>query len=67
MDFENGKKILKDKETLLVHGTNDPFINDSRFAEMNLISEKLDVKAKVLTFEGKHDIDSGTLLRIAQG
>jgi predicted esterase len=62
MNFETGNKILKEKETFLVYGTNDPFLTDSRFTEMKMLTEKLDVRVKQITFDGGHDIDQATLL-----
>ena len=64
MNFESGSKILKEKETLLVYGTKDPFLNDSRFAEMKMLTDKLNVNVKELTFDGGHDVDVATLARL---
>ncbi|RAV99114.1 alpha/beta hydrolase [Pseudochryseolinea flava] len=61
MDFAHGGDILKHKETHLVYGTQDPFLNDERFTEMRLISNKLGINPTHTTFEGGHDIDSDTL------
>lgn len=62
MDFKSGKDILDHKETYFVYGKSDPFINDGRFAEMNMISAKLGIKPKIISFEGKHEIEEKTLL-----
>jgi predicted esterase len=64
MNFERGNKILKEKETLLVYGTKDPFLNDSRFAEMKMLTDKLNVEVKEITFYGGHDIDASTLSKL---
>lgn len=64
MDFESGYQILKEKEIKLVYGTSDPFLTDDRFAEMNLLSQKLGVKVDPITYEGGHDIDQATLLKL---
>jgi predicted esterase len=61
MDFEQGSYILQKKETHLVYGMQDPFLNDSRFAEMSVISEKLGIRPTITTFEGGHDIDAVAL------
>ena len=61
MDFQNGSKILEKKTINLVYGTNDPFITDERFAEMNMLSEKLKIDVNAVTFNGAHDIDAPTL------
>ncbi|MFZ6011265.1 MAG: alpha/beta hydrolase [Bacteroidota bacterium] len=63
MDFETGKEILKDKEVHFVYGTKDPFLNDSRFFEMKMLSEKLHAHVKQHTFEGGHDIHEETLMK----
>lgn len=60
----NGRQILHDKKTVLVYGRNDPFLNDSRFAEMNTLAEKLSIQPDVIEFDGGHDIDQDVLLRL---
>ncbi len=62
MDFETTKEILKEKETFLVYGNADPFINADRVAEINTVIDKLEISPVVKVFEGKHDIDSETLM-----
>jgi predicted esterase len=64
MDFENGKQILKGKEITLVYGTKDPFLNDERFSEMEALSKKLDTHVHAITFDGAHEIDEPTLLKL---
>lgn len=64
MDFNVGSAILKDKEIQLVYGTKDPFLNDERFAEMNALTQKLKAEVTELTFDGEHDIDAPTLLKL---
>jgi predicted esterase len=63
INFESGHALLKDKETFLVYGKQDPFLNDSRFAEMEMLSSKLAIQPARVTFDGGHDIDEGTLLK----
>jgi len=63
IDFTTGKLVLKNKTTSIVYGTADPFLKDDRFAEMKLLSEKLEINPDVHTFEGGHDIDEKTLLK----
>lgn len=60
--FESGRS-LKDKETVVVYGNQDPFLNDNRYTEMETISSKLGIHPTRMTFEGGHDIDSDTLLK----
>jgi predicted esterase len=64
MDFHSAHQILEHKETCFVYGTSDPFINDSRFAEMNLLTAKLGITPRVISFDGKHEMDSATLLKL---
>lgn len=55
---------LKSKETVFVKGTEDPFMNEARFAEMNQLSKKLGITPKIVKHPGGHDIDEATLLSI---
>jgi len=64
MDFEIGRQILQQKEVLMVYGNKDPFLTDDRFTEMKAITEKLAANIKTITFDGEHDIDSETLLKL---
>lgn len=64
MDFEAGRQVLRNKKVVSVYGTQDPFLNDDRFTEMRMLSEKLDVVPETITFDGKHDIDAPTLLSL---
>jgi predicted esterase len=64
MDFNHGREILKDKSVLHVYGTKDPFLSDSRFHEMRSLSEKLGCNVAEVTFEGEHDIDAQTLVKL---
>ncbi len=62
MDFEKGKELLKNKEFKTVYGKNDPFLNENRFGEMKLLSEKLGITADPVVFDGAHEIHEPTLL-----
>ncbi len=62
IDFNTTKGILKDKETFLVYGKKDPFINDARISEMKMLINQLGISPETKVFEGKHDIDAQTLL-----
>jgi predicted esterase len=64
MDFDSGKETLREKEVLLVYGNKDPFLTDERFGEMTSLTEKLSVPVKQITFDGAHDIDEETLLKL---
>jgi predicted esterase len=65
MDFKTGSQRLKNKDVYFVYGTKDPFLTDSRSAEMETLSEKLNAVIKTITFEGGHDIDETTLNRLS--
>lgn len=65
INFESGKALLKDKESFLVYGDQDPFLNDNRFAEMEMLSSKLGIHPTPVTFDGGHDLDEKTLLKFA--
>jgi predicted esterase len=62
MDFIVTKEILKDKKTYLVYGNLDPFINDASVEEMKALTNQLGILPETKIFQGKHDIDSQTLL-----
>jgi predicted esterase len=64
MNLESGKAALQEKEILLVHGNSDPYLNDARFAEMNTISSTLGIAPNVISFDGGHEIDEKTLLKM---
>lgn len=62
MDFQTGKEILAGKDVLLVYGKQDPFLNDERFAEMKMLSEKLQIEPHVIEFDGGHQLDEQILV-----
>jgi predicted esterase len=64
MDFKTGKEVLQDKKIVLAYGNKDPFLNDDRFTEMKMLSEKLKITAEVITFEGAHEINQDALMRL---
>jgi predicted esterase len=61
MDFQNASTILKKKKISLVYGTKDQFITDERFAEMDLVTKKLETNVETSAFDGGHEIDERTL------
>ena len=61
MDFDSAKEILAGKEILLVYGKQDPYLNDDRFAEMKLLSEKLQINPQVIEFDGAHQMNETVL------
>ncbi len=64
MDFESAKETLRGKKIVLVHGTEDPFLNDSQYQSMEMISTKLEIFPQVITFKGGHEIDETTLKQL---
>lgn len=64
LDFEKGKEIFQEKDVKVVYGKNDPYLNESRFGEMKMLSEKLGLQADERTFEGGHEIHEPTLLSL---
>ena len=61
IDFSQGKERFSGKETVLVYGDQDPFLNDQRFAEMSVLSDKLGIHPTILKFEGKHELNTPVL------
>jgi predicted esterase len=66
MDFDSGKEILKDKDVAIVYGKKDPFLNDQLFEQMKSVSAKLNHDIRTIEFDGEHDIDEATLLKLVQ-
>jgi predicted esterase len=64
MDFDAGSLILETKQVWMIYGKKDPFLSDDRFNEMNALAEKLNTKVKEIVFDGEHDIDEQTLLKL---
>jgi predicted esterase len=64
IDFSAGKKNLHSKDFYMVYGNKDPFLNDSRFGEMKMLTEKLGVIPRQIEFEGGHTIEKEPLLRL---
>ncbi len=62
MNFVMTKEILKGKQTYLVYGNADPFINETRIAEMRTFTNQLSISPEIKVFDGKHDIDSKILM-----
>jgi predicted esterase len=63
MNFEAGREALKGKQTYMVYGTEDPYLNDSRFAELDVLTEKLGIRPQRIIFAGQHEMHTPTLLR----
>jgi len=64
LDFVVSKDKLKDKKVVFVVGDDDPYINDARFMEFNLLSKELEINPEIVRFKGVHNIDTETLTRM---
>jgi predicted esterase len=64
LNLESAKERLRGKEVVIVHGTDDPFLNDSQYQSMDAISTKLEIHPQVITFKGGHEIDAATLQQL---
>lgn len=64
MDFEKGKQLLKNKDVKVIYGKHDPFLTEFRFGEMKSLSEKLEITAGEIVFDGAHEIHEPTLLTL---
>jgi predicted esterase len=64
MDFEKGKQLLRGKDVTIVYGKHDPFLTESRFGEMKMLSEKLGLTPNQIIFDGAHEIHEPTLLTL---
>lgn len=65
MDFAKGHEVLLNKKVQLVYGKQDLFLNDERLVHMEKLTQKLNIPAEVITFDGGHEIDEATLGRLA--
>lgn len=61
LDFDKGKERIFDKKTFLVHGEQDPYLNEQRLKEQETLARKLGDPPRIITFSGKHQIDEETL------
>lgn len=64
MDFEKGAALLQDKEVIEVFGNQDPFLTDARVSEMMQLNTKLNLPIKIVRFEGGHEINADTLVKL---
>jgi predicted esterase len=64
MNFEKGRDVLQRKEIIEVYGKSDSFINQERLSELQALNTKLNVLPKIISFEGKHEIDEATLMSL---
>jgi predicted esterase len=64
MDYIKGNEVLLNKKVQLVYGTKDHFLHHERLVHMEKLTQKLNVPAEVITFDGGHEIDEPTLSRL---
>jgi len=64
LDFEKGTERLNDVEVLSVTGRSDQFLTKELLIEQKELSTKLGITPKEIQFDGGHEIDTKTLLRI---
>lgn len=64
LDLTSGRETFRDKDVLLVYGKSDPYLNDERFAEMETVSSTLGIVPQVVSFDGGHEMEEKTLLKI---
>jgi predicted esterase len=64
LEIEAAKEILFQKETYMVYGKKDPFLNRERMQELEQLNSKLGIEPKLIEFEGEHEIESPTLQKL---
>ena len=64
MDFDSARQVIHEKEIFWVYGSGDPFLSDERHQEMKKMATRLSAAVNEIVFEGAHEIDEGTLLRL---
>jgi predicted esterase len=64
IDFEKGKEFFKTKDVKIVFGNNDQFLNPERTEEIKALLTKLNLPYNPITFDGAHEIDEPTLLKL---
>ena len=64
MNFQKGHEVLSKRDVLLTYGMSDPYINEARMKEMTMLTQKLNITPRIVTFSGGHDIDDQTLISL---
>lgn len=64
MDFDAGHDILQSKQVIAVFGDQDPFVTPERLKEMKALSDQLVIDPRIISFDGKHDLDEATLRQL---
>ncbi len=64
MDFQSTSSLLSQKDIHYVYGLKDKFVSIERLREMKVLSDKLNIKPTVSTFDGEHTIDAEFLAKL---
>jgi predicted esterase len=64
LDFQKGQKKMKDLDILNIYGNNDEYLNAERMSEQFKLADRLGVELTNITFDGGHEIDQETLIKI---
>jgi predicted esterase len=62
MNFDLGRKVLASKETIMVAGDKDPYLNRERLEEFDQLANLLGIEPQKIMFDGKHEIKEEVLL-----
>ena len=65
LDPVKGKSVFNDKQVDFVYGTQDPYLSDERFMELEKLSGQFEVTLNKYSFNGVHDIDNHMLEALA--
>jgi predicted esterase len=63
LNITKAKEVLKERETILVIGKNDPFMKPG-LNGMHELTEKLNLRPSIVEYDGGHDIDENTLVQL---
>lgn len=64
IDFEKGKEFFKTKDVKIVFGNADQFLTPERIEEIKVLLTKLSLPFNPTVFNGAHEIDEPTLLKL---
>jgi len=67
MDFEKGADLFQHKQIFEVLGKQDEFITKEKIDEMMNLNQRLQINPTIVEFDGKHEIDTAILSKIAFG
>lgn len=62
-DFQFSMEALEDKKIGIVYGKQDPFLKEEHLKEIDVLKNNFK-NIKVITFEGKHEVNESVLLEI---